>query len=75
MWPPRTQVEVENMVQDAFQRADELHDAIGGVGVQGIPDFHGTASEEAVEENMATMEALVEESTQPVYEGCAVNRL
>ena len=63
------------MVHNAFVRADEFHaEAAGHDGGQ-FRDFQGDVLEETVEVNMTDMENLVEESAQPVYEGCGINRL
>ena len=70
IWPRRTEVEVEHMVQDAYARADEIHEEATANPV----DF-GNLPNENEEVRMADWEQLVAESTEKVYEGCRVNRL
>lgn len=74
VWPRRTQVEVEEMVRDAFARADDIHHDVerdpGSPVNNPIEDL-----EQNVDMEVGNMEELLQESTQPLYEGCGVNRL
>jgi hypothetical protein len=73
-WPRRTAVEVEDMVRDAFARANNLHGAVHGKGVlaEEPPDIDVRNNFEVDEEDM---DQLIRESTELIYEGCAVNCL
>lgn len=74
MWPPRTQVEVEDMVNDAFIRAEEIH-AAAVAGDNDPGDLPNDPVEEYDGGNLDAMEDLIQQSTEPLYDGCAVNRL
>jgi len=73
-WPRRLEVEVEQMVQDAYRRANEIHEEASAGGGE-FPNVRNAAPNENVNVNTVDMEKLIAESTQPVYEGCSVNRL
>lgn len=75
VWPPQTEVQVQDMVQDAFARANEIHDNEAGFDKNPLLRDNGNALDGSVEVNMANMEELIQENIQPLYEGCAVNRL
>lgn len=72
-WPPRTAVEVEEMVADAFARADAVHE--GMPPVVDPPQEARNEDADYVHINLEDMDTLIQESTQPLYEGCPVNRL
>ena len=74
VWPRRTQVEVDNMVQDAFARVNTLHESVAG-NDRDAPNMPEDPVQETTDVNMADMEQLLLESTEAVYEGCSINRL
>jgi hypothetical protein len=63
---------VENLIIDALARVDEIHAAISNDNV--IPEVSPDA-EEAMEVDADDMEETIWETTQPVWEGCSINRL
>lgn len=65
---------MEDMVQAAFVRANALHGEAATVDENPMENFNFPV-EGNVELNMADMEYLIQESTEPLYDGCAVNRL
>ena len=72
-WPPRTAIEVEEMVQDAFARADAVHEELPPV--MDPPQEAGNEDEDYLHINLEDMDNLIQESIQALYEGCPVNRL
>ena len=72
VWPPRTAVEVEDMVQDAFARADEIQ---GNVVEQNSGRGQTSNTDNALNVDDDNMEELIHESTQPLYDGCSINCL
>jgi hypothetical protein len=72
-WPPRTAVEVEQMVEDAFARANAVHEDVPPL--MDPPQEAENQDEDYVHINLEDMDNLIQESTQPLYEGCLVNIL
>ena len=75
VWPRRTAVQVDDMVNDAFARAEDIHEA-----AQGNDDNPNNLEDDPVEEFLGAatvddMEHLIHESTEALYDGCSVNRL
>jgi len=68
----KTEVEVEDMVRDAFDRVDGIHDHVHG-GPNSPNDNAGAQHEDAAVMEDTNMDELLRESTQSLYEGCAVN--
>ena len=72
VWPPRTNVDVFSAVHDACARVDHLHTEMQSqVDTEGSDD-HG---DDDFDTFGAQYEELVRESTEPIYEGCKMNRL
>ena len=71
VWPRRTKVEVEQMVQDAFARADFIHEG-GGVEHAEVQNLNDLVN---LEGQMHDLNVLIGESVEAVYEGCGVNHL
>lgn len=72
-WPRRTEVDIDNMARDAFQRIDDIiNDAMNG-GENSAMDGNNVEGDEQC--NEANMQNLVRESTERVFEGSTQNRL
>lgn len=63
MWPLGTQVDLENLIPNAFARTDEIH--LESRGGSDLPQ-----EDMALEEDMDNFEELMPEFLQPVYDGC-----
>ena len=74
VWPQRTEVEVKQMVQDAYARADAIHKETFQDPDQSAEEPNA-ASYASHEQSIMDLENLIGESTQIIYEGCGVNRL
>jgi hypothetical protein len=72
VWPARENVRLDDLVYDAFARADDIHAAVSGDNVN--PDFIPNP-EDTMDADMDDMEEIIRESTQPVWDGCSINRL
>ena len=74
VWPQRTVVEIEQMLQEAYARADELNAASYEDGQDNAPleDFGCT---EGLDPNVEDFVDLLQESTKPLYEGCNQSRM
>ena len=75
VWPQRTEVEVGNMVQDAFVRIDAIHEEMTAENDGDPVDMMADLEQESMDLNVSDMEQLIRESTEVLYEGCAINRL
>ena len=75
VWPQRTEVEVGNMVQDAFARVDAIHEEMTAENDGDLVDMMADLEQESMDLNVSDMEQLIRESTEVLYEGCAINRL
>ena len=72
-WPKRTTVHVEDMVRDAFGRADQIFDDVSSDGEPRNVENNNTEAED--QWNEVNMEYLVRESTAAIFEGSNVNCL
>jgi hypothetical protein len=71
VWPPREEVRLEDLVNDAFARADDIHEVVFNANVvDDIPD-----DDNSLEVNVDDMQEMIQESTQPVWNSCVVSRL
>ena len=61
------------MVEDAFARAHAVHEDMPPLADP--PQKLGNHDEDYLHVNLEDMDNLIQESTQPLYEGCPVNRL
>lgn len=74
VWPPRTEVNVNELVHEAFAHANELHERAEAQEEILVPEPHVDGTYD-LDMNDLDMEQLLRESTTPVYETCPVNRL
>ena len=70
MWPQRTIAKIEQMLQEAYARADELNAATYEDGQDDAPleEFDCT---EGLDFNVEDFADLLQESAEPLYEGCS----
>ena len=73
VWPRRAEIRVEDMVQDAFARADAIHADI--IDNNNVVHEDTPNPEEALPVDADAMDEMISESTQPVWDGCGINRL
>jgi len=74
VWPLRTEVNVDELVHDAFVRADLLHEqAEAQEDMPPAEPNHDKMTDLHMSE--FDMDQLLGESTTPVYENCRVNCL
>ena len=74
VWPRRTVVEIEQMLQEAYARADEVNAAVYDYG-EDEPPLEDFGSTEGLDPNFEDFADLLHESGEPVYEGCTQSRM
>ena len=74
VWPPRTMVDIEQMLQEAYARADEVNAAAYENGEEETP-LEDLGSTEGMDTNVQDFADLLQESREPVYEGCKQSRM
>lgn len=65
VWPRRTVVEIEQMLQEAYARADEVNAAVYDYG-EDDPPLEDFGSTEGLDQNVEDFADLLQESGEPV---------
>ena len=72
--PANTEINFEELAGNYFARADEIHGEVGAEEDDTL-DFEDLSSEEDEPDNAELLEALLVESTQPLYPGSTTSTL
>jgi hypothetical protein len=72
--PPNVDINFEEMAENYFGRADEIHRQIRGEE-DFVLDFQDLSSEEEEPDKTPIMESLLRESAEPLFPGSQTNRL
>ena len=74
VWPQRTVVDIEQMLQDAYARADAVNAAAYENGEEETP-LEDLGSTEGMDTNLQDLADLLQEYGEPLYEGCRQSRM
>ena len=74
VWPQRSVVDIEQMLQDAYARADAVNAAAYENGEEETP-LEDLGSTEGMDTNLQDFADLLQESGEPLYEGCTQSRM
>ena len=72
--PPNTDINFDEMAENYFARADEIHQQVREED-DSVLDFEDLSSEEEEPDRTPVMEALLRESAEPLFPGSQTSRL
>ena len=72
--PPNTNIDFDEMAQNYFALADEIHHQVR-VENDALLDFEDLSATEGEADKTPILEALLQESAEPLFPGAKINRL